>query len=340
MSPPLSLKRDAMDENLVGYLLKALDTESTREVEDYLRTNPDERNRLEMLRRVIAPLAADVDDEPPPGLCVRTIARVAEYECHKLPPAPPPPPAQVEEAPILRSWRWADVLIAASILLCLFMLLPLFSFRVWRQYQQYACANNLHKFHNALMRYADHHDGELPRVEAFPGARSVAGIFVPILKQDGYLDKDVSVSCSPLSARPPTELTVDELQSIYERNRDDFRARARGLSGYYAYTLGYNDGPGISGLRRGVGDNIPVMADCPPESLSALQAGANSPNHGGRGQNVLFLDGAVSFRTTRLVGQNDDIYLNQRGRQEAGLSLSDSVLGPSASSPRPGWGDE
>jgi hypothetical protein len=334
------MKREAMDENLVGYLLKALDAESTREVETYLRTNPDERNRLEMLRRVIAPLASDVDDEPPPGLSVRTIARVAEYQCHKLPPAPPPAPAQVVEAPILRSWRWADVLIAASILLCLFMFLPLFSYRVWRQYQQYTCANNLHKFHDALMRYADNHDGELPRVEAFPSARSVAGIFVPILKQEGYLDKDVSVSCSPLSSRPPTDLTVDELQSIYDRNRDDFRARARGLSGCYAYTLGYLDGAGVAGLRRGIGDKVPVMADCPPVSPSALLAGANSPNHGGQGQNVLFLDGAVSFRTTRFVGHDDDIYLNQRRLQEAGLSLSDSVLGPSASTPKPGWGDE
>jgi hypothetical protein len=329
-----------MDENLVGYLLKALDTESTREVEAYLRTNPEERNRLEMLRRVIAPLAADPDDEPPHGLSVRTIAKVAEYHCRKLPTAPPPAPAQVVEAPILRSWRWADVLIAASILLCVLMFVPLFTFRVWRQYQQYTCANNLHKFHDALMRYADNNAGSLPKVESFPSARSVAGIFVPILNDAGYLDSDVSISCSPLSPRRPMNLSVNELQNIYERNRDDFRTRARGLSGCYAYTLGYRDGGGIEGLRLGAGDNVPVMADCPPESQAALLAGNNSPNHGGQGQNILFLDGTVSFRTTRLVGQDDDIYLNQRGLQEAGLSLSDSVLGPSASSPRPGLGDE
>jgi hypothetical protein len=329
-----------MDENLVGYLLKALDADSTREVEAYLRTHPEERNRLEQLRRVIAPLAVDMDDEPPPGLCVRTLARVAEYHCRKLPAAPPPEPAQVAEAPILPSWRWADVLIAASILLCLFLLLPLVTFRLWRQYQQYACANNLHKLHNSLMRYADNHEGELPKVEAFPNAKSVAGIFVPILNEEGYLDKDVNLSCSPFTSHPPTDRTVADLQNLYDTRREQFRDLARGLAGCYAYTLGYSDGDTIRGLRLGDGDKVPVMADCPPEIQAALYGGANSPNHGGGGQNVLFLGGTVSFRTTRLVGKDDDIYLNQRKLQEAGLALSDSVLGPSASSPRPSWGDE
>jgi hypothetical protein len=323
-----------MDENLLGYLLKSLDVDSQREVESYLRSHPAERTHLERLRAALAPLASDPDEEPPPGLRVRTLARIAEYHCHKLPAAPPPEAAQILEAPIRGSWRWADFLVAASILLCLLTLVPLLTARVWRQYQQYACANNLHKFHTALVRYSDNHGGAFPKVD-LQGARSVAGIFVPILHDEGVLDKDVSLSCSSITSRPPSNRSVQELEDLYWERKDEFRELSRGLSGCYAYTLGYWDGGVLRGLHRDAGDRVPVMADCPPVG-SALFGADNSPNHGGKGQNVLFSDGSVTFCTTRSVGLGgDDIYLNQNNRQAAGLNPRDSVLGPSASSPWP-----
>jgi prepilin-type processing-associated H-X9-DG protein len=328
------MKRDAMDENIVGYLLKALEADEQDQVDAYVRAHPDECHRLERLRVALAPLAADTDDaEPPPGLAVRTLARVAEHHCRKLPPAPPAPPS-ILDMPARRGWRWVDALIAAGILFCALTLVPPLANRLWQHYQVYSCANNLRKFHNGLMEYSESHGGSLPKVEA-QGARSVAGIFVPILHDAGVLDKDVSLSCSPLAKRPPSDRSVRELEELYAERQEEFRDICRGLSGCYAYTLGYFDGKELHGMRRNDDGRSPILADCPP-SGPPLFADANSSNHGGRGQNVLFLDGSVSFCTNRGVGLGgDDIYLNREHRQAAGIGPHDTVLGSSSTSPWP-----
>ena len=73
------------------------------------------------------------------------------------------------------------------------------------------------------------------------------------------------------------------------------------------------------------------MADAPAGGSPFL---GNSANHGGEGQNVLFLDGHMVFCKTRNVGiEGDDIYLNRAGRQAAGLDAKDAVLGGDACSP-------
>jgi hypothetical protein len=45
-----------MDENLVGYLLDALEPDDHRRVEDNLRVSPEARRRLDALRRLLRPL--------------------------------------------------------------------------------------------------------------------------------------------------------------------------------------------------------------------------------------------------------------------------------------------
>src|SRR5262249_17326252 len=55
------------NENLLGYLLNALDENIHREVEAHLATSTEAQGRLELLRQALAPLAADRKDAPPPG---------------------------------------------------------------------------------------------------------------------------------------------------------------------------------------------------------------------------------------------------------------------------------
>ena len=71
------------------------------------------------------------------------------------------------------------------------------------------------------------------------------------------------------------------------------------------------------------------MADRPPfDQRNPVGLDRNSANHGGSGQNVLYLDGHVNYATSRLVGPSgDDIYLNRRREINAGLGRGDSVLG-------------
>ena len=323
-----------MDKNLVGYLLNALDPDDHAAVESRLRDNPEEQDQLDRLKLALAPLAADDENEAPsPYLVVNTIARIAEHHCRKLPPAPPAPPP-IHELPQRRGWRWADALIAAGILLCVLTLVPTLAFRLWRQYQVYACASNLHKFHDGLMRYADTHDRALPMVQPW-GAQSVAGIFVPILHDAGALDSDVRVTCMPTSDQQALNRSVKNMEDLFAERPDEFWAVARKLSGCYAYTLGYFDGTNLKGLQQNDDGRSPVLADCPPIG-TALFAGRNSSNHGGRGQNVLFLDGSVAFCTHRNFGlDGDDIYLDRQHRQRAGVDRTDTVLGTSGASPWP-----
>src|SRR6516165_4532341 len=112
-----------MDENLVGYLLNALEPDEQREVEVTLQEYPETRNRLEALRQALDHLAVDSEgDDPPAGLWVRTLARVAEHRCRELPRAPTRLafPSALGRSP----WQRMDVAVAAGILLCFGLLVP------------------------------------------------------------------------------------------------------------------------------------------------------------------------------------------------------------------------
>ena len=83
------------------------------------------------------------------------------------------------------------------------------------------------------------------------------------------------------------------------------------------------------GLSRDSGDLLPILADRPCES-----GAANSPNHGGAGQNVLYIGGQVRWCAEPRVGVDcDDIYLNQKYRVLTGEHRLDTVLGPSEAAP-------
>src|SRR2546430_1485616 len=104
-----------MEENLIGYLLDALDAPTRQQVEAYLEAHPDARARLALLRQALEPLAADgAAEAPPPGLADRTLRRVAEA-LGELPPAPKA--ASERSFGGHRSpWRRADVAAAAVLL--------------------------------------------------------------------------------------------------------------------------------------------------------------------------------------------------------------------------------
>jgi prepilin-type processing-associated H-X9-DG protein len=232
-------------------------------------------------------------------------------------------------------------LVAASLLL---LLVPL----TWRvlatlhhQRNILACQNNLRMFHEGLVAYSDHQpDHALPKVEANP-PYNIAGIFVPILYQGGYLQPEVSVTCPENGCRHPEPVSLETLAAEQATQPDQFERDAHRLAGCYAYGLGYRDALGRHcGLRcdpsQPNNDWIPIMADRPPFEQWDKVLNGNSLNHGGEGQNVLFLGGHVEFFKSRNVGiDGDDIYLNRNQLIEAGLDRFDAVLGASGFRPYP-----
>jgi len=330
-----------MEDDLLGYVLHALDAESERRVEAYLHDHPEAQATVQSWQQTLEMLSADTEQaEPPRDLVGRTIARVAEYRCRPLPYAP----AESLGRYAGRGWwRRADVLVAASILLCAALLtfpaLNMIRFR----HDRLACENNLREIGLALRQYADqpHQGGEgrFPDiVHAFDrqvmrvdGHRIAAGLFAPMLVQAGNLTTDrlATLRC-PGRGEGAAEPFVD-LDALAGMPATEFRARAAALVPAYAYTLGYSDGGEIHGLSRSDGV-LPIAADCPALSPDGLPIGGNSLNHGGRGQNVLFTDGHVEWNAGRFV-DNDDFFINQANELAAGLHARDYVLGPSGAQP-------
>src|SRR5205823_931944 len=101
----------AMDDQLVGYLLNALDDEERRQVEAHLHASPDAQRKLEALRSALSPLDSDrAHPAPPAGLAERTLARVTALPRRRLPPAP-----RVSGGPGFSPARWrrSDLLVAS-----------------------------------------------------------------------------------------------------------------------------------------------------------------------------------------------------------------------------------
>jgi hypothetical protein len=321
-----------MDENLIGYLLHALEPEQHRQVEAYLESSPEARRRLELLRGALAPLEADRDDlAPPPGLVIRTLARVAEHCCQDLPRAPLPPRSRV--LGFDRSfWRRADLLVAACVLVLVGGLALTAILRLREDQNVVACKENLRQFYTALSGFSDRRGGEFPNVAAEARQsgrpdRAVAGLVAPILVSAGHAPAEVNLRCPGNTLSP---VPTPDLQKLLAMGDDDFERLAPRLLSCYAYTLGYREGDTIRGPRRNLDDEAPLMADRPPED--GLED--NSPNHGGSGQNVLYQGGQVRFVSDRHAGhQRDDIYLNRQKKVGAGLDVYDAVLGRSNARP-------
>jgi prepilin-type processing-associated H-X9-DG protein len=318
-----------MEENLVGYLLKSLGTEEQRAVEDHMRRHPEAKKRLEQLRRGLDVLGTDgVEPEPPPDLWVRTLARVAEYKCRTLPAVPAP---AARTAPAWGSWwRRADVLVAACLLLLVGGLGVIGMAAIAAQRHVTECQDNLRKFHQALTAYADKHEDRFPWVES-QAPKNFAGSFIPALNEAGVLPSDITVSCPGSAPRAPAPVTFAQLEEMYNSTRRaEYFDLTRSLAGCYAYSLGYREaeaGPHY-GLTRRMDGRLPIMADAPPSRGANEVDPGNSLNHGGKGQNVLFIDGHVEFLTTRTIA-DDDIYLNAERRVAAGRGPGDVVLGRS-----------
>lgn len=332
-----------MDANLVGYLLNGLGEEEHAETAALLERDPEARARLEKLRSLLEPLAADRQPETVPAdLFYKTLARVAEYQGQAAASTmKPPPPPSLSPAPLLISgrfpvfkprWLRLDALVAACLLLTFLGVgLPALLHLRGQREATLTCQNSLRQFYLALKGYHDVH-GTFPNVQAEAEPRNVAGLVVPLLADRGTLDP-AAVGCPGNILPKARPLPLAQVRNLPE---DEFLSHAPAMLSCYAYSLGYLDQdkyyPAQIDPDLQLNSMLPLMADAPPH----LTMIGNSTNHGGGGQNVLFQDGRVQFTTQRQIGVNrDDIFLNQAGQVAAGLGKHDTVLGHSASRPLP-----
>lgn len=333
-----------MKPDLLGYVLKTLEPAEELAVEEFLENHSEARREVQRLRPLLNAMHED-DAEPSKELIYRTLRSVANQhsagevassgaapvkatrKSGQLPKLEPWTVKEYEVSPT--NWRRADAWALIAVVMLILLAIPPVLQYVRDRAMQVECKDNMRQLYQAFHKYMEDHQGNIPRL-APNGPNSRAGIYATMLHDSGLWGERMRLSCPPNSSSIPQSL--EEVQ----KHGDDEHSYWQNFAGSYAYNLGYlhnNDGNvTIQSVKRGDGDSIAILADRPPRLGEVANCSlANSPNHGGRGQNVLHLGGHVIFYPGRSNTQGDDrdIFRNINNQTAAGLHVHDSVLAPS-----------
>ncbi len=352
-----------MHEDLLGYLLGALEPDEMQRVSDWLRDNPEGREQLAEIQRCLEPLEQCDDvvdgpdfDGPSEDLLARTLAAIPDG----IPPmgeasdgpARPPAPVMLTDVDLSgeagaggNRWNMMDSiggLLSVATLLAL--LLPTIAAGRFEA-RKVACEDRLRRNWNALMQYVYRSEhGRLPEV-AESGPEAFAGMFAVRLADAGLLDEPELRWCpsadlpaiSPVgdsTLAEPTSValsTLPSVQSLHQMSVNELKQVQQLAGGHYAYTLGVIGDQGFSSPRFEARASFAVMSDAPLGPAShADDPGKLRFSHSGQGINVLYEDGSIRFiRAEALDSMPDHPLFNHLGASEAGVNIDDASLSPS-----------
>lgn len=343
-----------MHEDLLGYLLGALEPDEMQRISEWLRDNPEAQQQLAEIERSLQPLedAFEAVEGPSDELLARTLASIPEG----IPPTaeeafgPQVTLTDVDLTGEARSGgsRWSMVdsiggLLSVATLLAL--LLP--TIAAGRgEARKVACQDQLRGLGSTLIQYVlQDHQGRLPQV-AESGPEAFSGIYAIRLAEKGLLadgaprwcpSADLPVLINQADSKSAVDADVVSLQALpsvaelHELSVNDLQRIQRLAGGHYAYTLGVIDEQGYSSPRYEARASFAIMADAPlGRSVAAGEPNAMRFSHGGEGINVLYEDGGVRFiRAAALDSIPDHPLFNHAGASEAGLNIDDASLSPS-----------
>ena len=357
-----------MHEDLLGYLLGALEPEEMQRVSAWLRESPEAQAELAELERRLKPLDEGFEaiEAPSDDLLERTLI--------SLPPGPPPSspeeaaaieaslPSDTRETndPVrlasmeqanpneVNSGRWSMLdsigsLVSIAILLAL--LLPMIAEGRFES-RKVACQDKLRQYGTAFLQYVNRdQQRRLPQV-APTGPEAFAGIYAIRLSDAGLLPMELNRWCPsaglPLPRSMPEELknhpnmvaslnSLPHVDHLHSMAVNELKQVQRFAGGHYAYTLGVVDERGYGSPRFEARTSFAVMADAPiGGALGAPGRDRLKYSHGGEGINVLYEDGAVRFvRVEAFNTMPDHPLINHNGASEAGVNIDDASLSPS-----------
>jgi hypothetical protein len=336
---------DSDREQLLGYLLEALEDSERESVEEELKHDPGLRKELSELRRMLRPLWGDRSDfAPPSGLADRTCRFVASHadsvevpvaEALKKSRPRARVPARAMAAEIGLSgeaarFSWLDLSLATGI--CLVAMLLVFPAIQDSRYnaRRTECQNNLRMMGQSLGQYSQFNGGYFPYVPQ-TGTVAFAGSYAAVLKSSRLLEDDRWVLCPGSPVIRGEDFSIPTVDQIVAMPDGPGLSRTRNtIGGDFGYGFGYVADGRYRGTRNLHRPSFALMADAP---------GGNSPdyqslNHGGRGQNVLFEDFSVRFLPRPTWNDPaDQIFVNGAGVVAAGINANDSVLGASGATP-------
>lgn len=350
-----------MHEDLLGYLLGALEPDEMQRVSDWLRDNPDAQEQLAKIEQSLRPLEESFEavDGPSDDLLARTLAAIPDGVPPTVDQVAASTPASVtltdvdlvgEAGAGGSRWNMMDSiggLLSVATLLAL--LLP--TIAAGRgEARKTACQDHLRGLGTTLMQYVFRHEqGRLPEV-AESGPEAFAGMYAIRLAEVGLLE-DVDQRWCPSADLPErkaaveSETSVDQgsgssvtlpsVEALHKLSVNELQEIQRLAGGHYAYTLGVIGEQGYSSPRYEARTSFAVMADAPlGRSVQSGGQGEMRFSHGGEGINVLYEDGGVRFiRAEALDSMPDHPLFNHIGNSEAGVNIDDASLSPSFRGP-------
>lgn len=354
-----------MQEDLLGYLLGALDEEEMRRISALLKEDPELREQLESLKNTTDILEnAYVPVEPPStDLVSRTLdlideqadscpgASSADVKFLTVPNESDQETALVAEVglsvptseighPSTSRWiDWLGAAVAASIILCI--VLPALANGRFEA-RKAACQDQLRRLGVALTQFVSRApEHRLPAV-AESGPEAFAGIYALRLNESGLIP-DGEIRWCP-SIQPPdfddsSLVNLGEVGSLARLRQapvNDLQEIQKLAGGHYAYNLGVIVNDRYTSPRFEGRTSFAVMSDAPLiGNLGASELGDSDRlsqwiGHGGRGINILFEDGRVAFTDADAIQSlPDHPLLNHQGKVEAGVNIDDASLAPS-----------
>lgn len=349
---------DSIREQLVGYLLGALEPDETRQVEEELDRSPQLRGELHSVANKLQVLGfPEREDEiefegPPRGLALRTcdmidwqIAAISDGVSTSLAVGPKEAPVESKVTPAScdrlathdlvsrKRTRGIDYLVAGSVLVAAFVLAAPAIWKSREDARNLQCQNNLREIGIGLTSWAQlAPDGRVPRIES-EGPRAAAGMYAPLLVDRKLVTNPATFVCASVP-RPSdhAEFRVPPLEEIDSAPQDLLAQLHRMMGGNYGYNLGFvSNGQHVAPKFEGRSDYV-LMSDSPSNNYP----GRRSANHGGKGQNILYEDNSVRFVVDPpVLDIEDDLYLNRSGIVAAGEDSRDIVIGESWAKPFP-----
>ncbi len=347
-----------MREELLGYLLSALEPHEMRQVEEALRADPLLQLELDALQEAIRPLdkasLAMFDFETPVDLVSRTLAQLPSSDSLELRLASSPSVALANsrESRESQGFAWSDVMVAvlASVAV-LGLLIPSIA-RGRYEARKIACQEHLRQLGTAISQFViQDASNSLPAI-AESGPEAFAGMYALRLADRGLL-QDAGLRWCPESELPKPErsgisqvslVTHNDVASKVSRTEDLYEIWKGGkvaalqwlqqtAGGHYAYSLGVVDDDHYQAPHFEGRTSFAVLGDQPIAGTDLTDGVDRSRlrwGHGSDGANLLFEDGSVKFLDmTNGLPFTDHPFFNHRGSFEAGVNVDDSSLAPS-----------
>ena len=309
-------------DQMLDYTFNQLDDPTRESFEHALSLDPMLADRALRLGRQVTHLLDDGDEiELPAGLREQTVALVERRRAT---------PQTIDFTPSRARFRMADFAVAASVFFAAILTLSVPLLRSRMQMDLTVCASNLGKLGVSLGMYKTTHGG-YPLV---PASLPV-GIYGLMLQDARALD-DPNILLCPSAAKGRGGSTLPGYDRFREMAKDSPDVCRDLVGAHFAYNVGYRRADmSAAPVSATAGSMTPITADGPGWSIEGRVLDGNSPNHGGRGQNVLYADGHLEWRRNRWVSTQDaDLYLNEAKQPAAGLHAADSAVMSSAS---PAW---